>query len=182
MRLGLTSQSVRNLVRRGRLRSERTASGLFLVSSDDVENFRSDADEPTWPAVLIRELAWSRLDPTDGAELGGWLQGENLTDRIVVKNVVEEPRAVRSATSIELDLHWMPAGCVGSWHGHPPGANQYASRQDKASWRDTAAVLRQLWLSIIVAEPESRGQVALDWAAYLTNQAGETRMISLVRI
>lgn len=191
LRLGLTSQSVRNLVRRGRLRSERTASGLFLVAADDVANYRGGVDEPSWPAVLVKNRVWNQLDGWDGAEVGGWLIGRLLDSRVVVEAVSEEATAVRSSNSIALDLRRIPAieraqaqgvTVVGDFHGHPSWGSEFASGRDHEAWAAAAATLRQTWLGLVVREGRSPGQIEPDVTGYLTRADGTGKWITPVRI
>lgn len=181
-RLGVTPQSVRNWAKAGRLLYSRTNEGTFIFSSDDVEAFRA-AD--SWPGVLIKSRVWGELDGYDGRELGGFLIGRDLGDRIVVEAIAEQEHAERSWRSISLDLRRIPeierglapgVGVVGDYHGHDADASGFASARDKQTWVDTAATLRQTWLGVIVHEPTSPGQVENVITAYLTRD-GETHWI-----
>jgi transcriptional regulator with XRE-family HTH domain len=149
--------------------------------------------QSTWPAVLVKRLAWSRLDSYDGAEIGGWLIGRDLGDRMVVEAVYEEQDAVRTSRTISLDLrravHLESAQApgvivLGSWHGHPPSSRAQASPTDLDAWASSATTLgRSRWLGVVAREPASPGQTELDTAVYVVRPSGEYRWIpSPVRI
>ncbi len=128
-RLGVSRESVRQWAHAGRIPHQQTSTGTLLFASTDVEKLRSgDAGvEVDWPAVLIKERVWNQLDTHDGGELGGWLFGQDLRDRLVVDELAEESDAERTGGTIDLDLsHALeisrsmgPSGRVlGDWHGH----------------------------------------------------------------
>ena len=141
-RLGVTSQTVRNMTKAGRLRSQRTDQGLFLFAADDVEQLRRGAGgvETAWSVVLMSERLYSELDGWDGRERGGWLIGPNLPDRLRVDDVYLEDGEGSTSHSIRLGLDRAreisrslgPShALLGEWHGHPPGESTWASEADR---------------------------------------------------
>lgn len=194
-RLGITPQGLRDRARAGRIPYQRTSAGAFLFAATDVEAALSAPGRAVvdveWPAVLVPDREWQRLDGWDGAERGGWVFGRNLGDRLVVEAVDDEPEAVRTARTISLDViralevervEAPGVTVIGDWHGHPPGASHFASSADLAAWRSTAARLQRTWLSLIVTEPTGRSQIEADVVGYLTKPDGEHKWIIPVRL
>jgi proteasome lid subunit RPN8/RPN11 len=145
-----------------------------------------------WPTISMHPAVFSafRNVENDGRELAGFLVGQESDGDLEILEFFEAYNEnTNTWRSVEIDLDRglsmlarlpLDRTVVGEFHSHPTGGGADASVKDL----EAAAFLarsfhREHWISLILAEPESRWAIHQDVGAYIIRPDGTHRTVDI---
>lgn len=153
----------------------------------------SESTGAAWPVAIHMHpaLLYSlRNIGYDGRERGGFLISSLDSDEPDIVDFFESHNEdTHTWRSMELDIEHalsvlanLPSNrtICGEWHQHPTGAGANASNQDLSSGASLAKSFRRAhWVSLIIAEPDSRSAIKAEVCAYVISPDGNHRIVNI---